>query len=301
MNDSRKSLLYALISVLCWSTVATAFKFTLSGMNYVQLLFYASLASSLILLSVARKISASTFPNIFSYKYLMKNVLSGLLNPFIYYMVLFKAYSLLPAQEAQPLNYTWPIVISIFSVIFLKSKFSKLTFAGLALAFTGVVVIATRGDITSFGFENPLGVFLAVSSSVIWASFWIINLKDKRESIEKLAGSFFYGTVISFFYILFFDSFDLKDPVYLFGAVYIGIFEMGITFYFWMKALQLSPNKAKTSTFAFLSPFISLVFIALFLGEHIRISSVTGLILIVGGILIQNLPASKTSPVKQNV
>ena len=35
---------------------------------------------------------------------------SGFLNPFLYYIILFKAYSLLPAQEALSLNYTWPLV-----------------------------------------------------------------------------------------------------------------------------------------------------------------------------------------------
>ena len=35
----------------------------------------------------------------------------GLLNPVAYYLVLFKAYDLLPAQVAQPINYAWPIVL----------------------------------------------------------------------------------------------------------------------------------------------------------------------------------------------
>ena len=33
-------------------------------------------------------------------------LLMGLINPLIYYLVLFQAYKLLPASEAQPLNYT---------------------------------------------------------------------------------------------------------------------------------------------------------------------------------------------------
>ena len=40
----------------------------------------------------------------------------GFLNPFLYYVVLFKAYDLLPAQEAQPLNYTWAITLAILFV-----------------------------------------------------------------------------------------------------------------------------------------------------------------------------------------
>ncbi|NJK98814.1 MAG: EamA family transporter, partial [Bacteroidales bacterium] len=46
----------------------------------------------------------------------------GFLNPLLYYLVLFKAYSLLPAQIAQPLNYTWPLILVILSIIFLSKN-----------------------------------------------------------------------------------------------------------------------------------------------------------------------------------
>ena len=68
---------------------------------------------------------------------------------------------------------------------------------------------------------------------------------------------------------------------------------MGITFLFWLKAIALSENKAKTATLAYLSPFISLIFITLILGEKLFLSSITGLILIVGGILLQQINFKK--------
>jgi drug/metabolite transporter (DMT)-like permease len=94
-------------------------------------------------------------------------------------------------------------------------------------------------------------------------------------------------------YLLLFDSFDIKGPVYLLGTVYIGLFEMGITFFLWMKGLQLSKNKAKTSALAYFSPFLSLVFISLILRETILPSSVIGLVFIIGGILYQHLGSGK--------
>ncbi len=288
MTENTKSFLYALGAVLLWSTVATAFKLSLHGMNYVQLLFFASLTSSVVLLFVALKNSKNEIALIFKGKNLKRNLLLGFINPFLYYMVLFKAYSLLPAQEAQALNYTWPIAIAVFASIFLKHKLSLRTLTGLVVSFIGVVIISTRGKIFSFEFHNIYGVVLATGSSLIWATFWILNLKDKRESAVKLFAAFFTGCILSGIYILFFDSFEIKGTVYLLGAVYVGLFEMGITFFLWMKGLQLSKDKAKTSTLAYLSPFISLVFIWLILHETILPSSVIGLAFIIGGILYQH-------------
>ena len=292
---NKQSLIYTLSAVFFWSTVATAFKLTLNGMTYAQLLFYASLTSTIVLFFIITFSREKSFQILINRESIKKGLLLGLLNPFIYYMVLFKAYSLLPAQEAQPLNYTWPITISILSVLFLKQKINSKAILGLLTAFIGVVIIATRGDFTTLHFNNLFGVTLALGSSIIWAWFWILNLLDQRDNGVKLFGAFFVGTIYSALYLFFFDSFLLDDFTYLIGASYVGVFEMGITFFLWNKGLELSTNKIKTSTLAYLSPFLSLVFIALVLEETIRLSSVVGLIFIIGGILYQNLSKKITN------
>ena len=67
-----------------------------------------------------------------------KSVGLGLLNPLLYYAVLFKAYDLLPAQVAQPLNYTWALTLGLLSVPLLGQRFRpRLLVAGL-VAYAGV-------------------------------------------------------------------------------------------------------------------------------------------------------------------
>jgi len=283
--QSRSSFLNALSAVLLWSTVATAFKITLSEIPFDLLLLYSSAVSFFALSIIAifktgiKSLSAAILSP--------QNILLGFINPFLYYLVLFKAYSLLPAQEAQPLNYTWPIAISIFSVVFLKQKLSLKITSGLIIAFLGVTVIATRGDFSYLNFSNISGVLLATGSSVSWAAYWTLNMILKQEDHLKLTGAFFWGVTFSLIYFITFG----QDFIFSFkaftGSAYIGLFEMGITFFLWMKGIQLSKNKAKTSTLAYLSPFISLLFISAILKESLMISSVIGLLMIVSGILIQ--------------
>ncbi|MCU7514623.1 MAG: EamA family transporter [Ignavibacteria bacterium] len=308
MNISRflyrqRSFIYSVSAVLLWSTVATAFKLALEGLSYEQLLFYSSLTSTIVLFIIMMFSERKKMFLELKGRYIPNSMFLGLLNPFLYYMVLFKAYSLLPAYEAQPLNYTWPIMISIMSALFLKEKLGFKTVAGLLTAFIGVVVIATRGDIFSLKFHDPEGVILAVGSSLIWGAYWILNVIDKREAPSKLFGAFFMGTVYSALYLMFFGSFKVADPLYILGAAYVGLFEMGVTFFLWMKGLALSKNRARTSTLAYLSPFISLIFITFILNEKISVYSITGLILIIGGILYQQLdkklPESEGAPARR--
>jgi len=293
MIQRNKSILFASVAVLFWSTVATAFKLTLRGMSFSQLLFYASLTSSVILFILLLKNKTDLKILLFNKKNFYRNVTLGFINPFLYYLVLFKAYSLLPAQEAQPLNYTWPIVVSLFSAIFLGDKLTLKIIVGLILAFFGVLVISTRGNLISLKFHSLIGVILAVGSSVIWAIYWTMGLKDKRTSLEKLGAGFFFGTIFSAIYLLFFGSFVIQNKMALFGSIYTGCFEMGFTFILWMRGMELSNNKGKTATLAYFSPFLSVIFIAFILKEKILFSSITGLIFIVAGIFIQSIKIKK--------
>jgi len=63
---------------------------------------------------------------------------------------------------------------------------------------------------------------------------------------------------------------------------------MGLTFFFWLKALQLAPSTDKVSNLVYLAPFLSLVFVNFILHEPLYLTTPLGLLLIITGILIQN-------------
>ena len=115
MEDQQKAYAYALGTVLMWATVASAFKITLRYLDFGQLLLYASATAVLVLAAVVLLQGKWGLVRRCSGRDLARSALLGLLNPFAYYLVLFKAYDLLPAQEAQPLNYTWPIMLVLLS------------------------------------------------------------------------------------------------------------------------------------------------------------------------------------------
>ncbi|MDE0286859.1 MAG: EamA family transporter, partial [Gammaproteobacteria bacterium] len=72
------------------------------------------------------------------------------------------------------------------------------------------------------------------------------------------------------------------------AGVYVGLFEMGVTYILWLAALRLSETAAKVSTLIFLSPFLSLIFISRILGEAVAVTTIVGLVLIVAGLLVQH-------------
>ena len=100
MKNQKHAIIFALIAVFLWSTVATVFKLALMQLKPIQLVFYASLFSWLFLfVMLVFKGQHNQISSAFKNKPVMYLKL-GVLNPFLYYLILFKAYELLPAQQA---------------------------------------------------------------------------------------------------------------------------------------------------------------------------------------------------------
>lgn len=289
MANQKRAYLFAIIAVILWATVASAFKISLEHLDYLQLLLIASGVSLLSLLVVLIAQQKINLFREFSTKDVIHSALLGFLNPFIYYIVLFKAYSLLPAQEAQPLNYTWPIMLVLLSVPLLKQKISFKSLIAIIVSFFGVLIISTRGDIAGFGFSNLSGALLALCTAVVWAFFWIMNMKDGRDETSKLFLNFLFGFIYIFLATAFFSEVKIPMGIGLMAAIYVGLFEMGLTFVVWSNALKWSESTAKVTKFIYLVPFLSLIVIHFVVGEKIYTSTVIGLLFIVAGIVLEQV------------
>lgn len=210
----------------------------------------------------------------------------GAINPFLYYLVLFRAYDLLPAQEAQAINYTWALTLAFLSVPFLKQKLYFVDIVAGVLCYFGVVVIATKGDPFSMNFSNMEGVIYALLSTVLWSFYWIYSTKSKADPVVGLFSNFLFSMPIIIIYFIITQPLSIPDINGIYGAVYVGFFEMGITFLFWLKAMQTTKNTSSISNLIFISPFLSLVFIYFILGEKIYMSTIEGLALIIFGLVL---------------
>ncbi|UJF19369.1 DMT family transporter [Vibrio sp. SS-MA-C1-2] len=294
MNE-RSALGYGLAAVLLWSTVATAFKITLQYFTPSQMLVGASAVSVITLVIIAAKKGVLSQLSTTFKKRPLYFLILGLINPFAYYLVLFQAYELLPASQAQPLNYSWAITLTLMAAVFLGQKIRKQDWAACALGYFGVIVIATKGDLLALQFDSPLGVGLALFSTLLWALYWILNAKNSADPILSLLLGFALSLPFSIAVSLYEGEWS-SVPWQGWAAVsYVGLFEMGITFVLWLTALKKTQNTARISNLVFISPFISLLLLSQIIGEQIYPSTLIGLGLIVCGLVIQQLKFKEKS------
>jgi len=298
MTRQGRAYLYALIAVLIWSTIASAFKISLRFLEPIQLLLYSGSVSTLLLAVIL--CMQGKFRLIFrcTRRQYAMSLLLGFLNPFLYYLILLKAYAILPAQQAQPLNYTWAITLALLSVPLLGQKLRLAELGALLLSYAGVVVIATEGNLLSLHFTDGVGVVLALASTIIWALYWIYNTRDSRDPVVALLVNFLCSFPFVLAYCLIFSELVWPSLPGLLGAVYIGFFEMGACFVLWLLALRQAENTARIGSLIFLSPFLSLFFIHFLVGEEILPATLIGLALIVAGLLWQKALGPKQAALR---
>ena len=289
--NQRKAIYLALMAVLLWSTVATAFKLALRDLSPLQLLTIASITSVV------------TFAAILSMQGRWRETLClgrqrwlfylglGLINPTAYYWVLFAAYDQLPAQQAQAINYTWAITMSLLAVPFLQQRLTRKELIAMLLAYAGVFLIATGGhwDLRQ---TNWLGIGLALASTLLWASYWLINTKNTDKPVPALFWCFVFGSLwLALLHVGQWWWQPATNSVVwpwfstgFWAGIYVGLFEMGITFFLWLTAMRLATKTAQISTLIFLSPFVSLILIYFVLHETIQVTTLIGLSLICVGL-----------------
>lgn len=296
MKDTSKAYLFAAIAVVLWGTIATAFKIALSELSVVTMLAIATLISTVVIFFIVLLTGKTHLMREMTLKQVAYSALLGFINPLVYYIILLNAYSILPAQVAQPVNMIWPILIVFLSVPILKQKIPARSYVALFISFTGVYIIASQGDPLHPGGPNPFGVILALVSSVLWALYFVLNVRDKRDQAVKLLTNFIFGSVYLIIAMIvtgsFHEEISLKG---LSAAAYCGVFEMGITFWLWLRALELAPTTDKVSNLVFFAPFISLVLLHFIINEPVYYTTPIGLIIIIISVVVQNRPAAKNN------
>lgn len=293
MTKNSRATLYALVAVLSWATVATAFKIALTYLTHFEMVLVAS-ATAMIIFGVVLTLQGKWgMVRELKGRDLGYYAMLGLLNPVAYYLVLFKAYDLLPAHVAQPINYAWPIVLLVMLAVFNGQKIPLGKYLGMVVSLAGVCIISMGSS--HEGTELPVtGLLLGFASAFLWATYWMVNRRAKAQydGTVSLFMGFLFGTLYLVLGALWVGV-NLSPLKGILAGMYIGAFEMGIPFLFFAMALRDTSNPTLVNQLSYISPFLSLFLIATYLHETISLGTVLGLVLIVLGIVINEFVVSK--------
>ncbi|GAC1349454.1 MAG: DMT family transporter [Ktedonobacteraceae bacterium] len=287
-NKRAQSFFYLGLCILSWGLIPVVTKNILVELNNLQMLFYSTIFSCIVMGSIVlfqKKISVLATYSIRDYA---KVGVLGFLGTYLYYVLLYAALALTSASEGFILAYTWPMLVIILAFPLLKERLTVKKLCSIFISFLGIVVIVTHGSIFTLSFTSLQGDMLALGGSGVFALFSVLGKKYQYDQVVSVF--IYFVTALVFITPTLFLFSSLKMPsfhVWLW-LLLNGFVVNGVSYIFWFKTLEYGDTSV-ISNALYLTPFLSLVYIALFLGEQILISSVLGLVIIVVGIILQSV------------
>ena len=287
ISRERVSYIYLVLCILIRAMLPVVSKKMLVELDNIQILFYSTILSSFtmaLILLFEKKTAAFKKYSINDY---FTMCFLGIFGAYLFYILLYQAFALTSAQEGFILNFTWPIMIILLSFLILKEKITLRKTIAILISFFGVVVIVTKGMVFSIRFTNLIGDLFALGAA---ASFAIFSVLGKRCMFDKTISMFIFSLlslVLTTITLFIFSTFKIPTMNVLPWLIYNGVFINGLSFFFWLKSIEYGDINL-LSNIAYVTPFVSLIYILIFLKEEILFSSVAGLIIIISGIFIQS-------------
>lgn len=297
MSKKNPGYIYLALCIIFWASIPVASKKILVELNNLQMLFYSTIFSFLVLGLILLIQKKHKIMKQVSRKDYLNMAFLGFLGTYLYYVLLYGAFALTTAQEGFILVYTWPILVLLLAFVILKEQVTLKKIFAILISFIGIIIIVTQGKIFSFALTNISGDLLALSGAFVFALFSILG---KKHNYDKTISAFIYFLSALIFVtitVFIFSPPKIPSPNIWFWLLYNGILVNGVTYVWWFKALEKVDTHI-ISTFLYLTPFISLIYIWLFLDEKILFSSVIGLVVIVAGILLQSYKKQTPDPLR---
>ncbi len=287
MKNRRKALFFVALTQIVWPTSAAVPILLLDKFSNTQLLFFNSLAGLLIIIPIIlqQKKTKEVKSILKEREDVFKLMLMGFIGVTLYISSLYQAYQMLSAQLAYSINLLWPVMTVFFSILILVENIGRKQLLGIFIAFIGVLLIISQGDISNFRITSWLGVlfsFLAASSYGLYSA---LGKKWNYVRVESLIYIYISSTLITRLALLFIHG-GLDIPTVtifdVLGFIWIGGFILALGDLFWFLALKYG-NTAELSSIAMIGPFIAFFWIYLLLGEPIAIFSIVGMSVVLTG------------------
>lgn len=189
---------------------------------------------------------------------------------------------------------TIPLVAPIVAFLFLREKVDRYTIAGILLSFFGIIYMLVNRDLSLNA--SPKGIaliFLAVFSAVGY-TFFIRKLANKYKAITILTWQNIIGTVYFLPIFLVFDLGKVLEAQHstdaILAIVQLAVFASSLAFLLFIIVVA-KLGMVKANIFTNLIPVFTAIFAYFIIGEVITLQKVIGIILVITGIVISQLPA----------
>ncbi len=284
--DTRGFITILILAAL-WGINYSAIKITNTGLSPVFTSFLRSLIASALGVAYCLAIKQSLFHRgALLVHGIVVGVLFGLEFTCLYLGMLFT-----DSARAVILIYLSPFVVAAGAHIFLGEKLSTFKWAGLVLAFIGLVSVF-YGKPSKYTRLMLAGDILEILAAFLWGATTLYIKKYLAEKMHPI-NTFLYQLVFSipvlFICAYFIEDRWIKDPgqMVIWSLAFQAVIIAFASYLVWFKLIHDYPV-AKLSVFTFLTPVFGVAFGVIFQREELTCGLIAGLLMVSVGIYITN-------------
>lgn len=193
-------------------------------------------------------------------------------------------YANISSGIASTINFMYPVIVTICMMLFFGEKRSPIDFIAIIASIFGVYLLASGDSIVVEGGNTKLGLACSLISAISFAAYYILMKKLRADKIEVVKFTTWIMLLSSVYFIACALIFDGKLTIVTNGMNWLNILGLGL----WatmvsnitgVKAIRrIGPTQ--TSILGALQPVTAVILGVAFLGEHLYMRSVIGILLI---------------------
>ncbi|ACT00577.1 DMT family transporter [Paenibacillus sp. JDR-2] len=219
-------------------------------------------------------------------------LLSAVVNVVLYYGLQTIGIQYLPAGLFSAIVFLQPVLVGLFSWLWLGELMNGLKVIGLVLGFAGVGVISS-GASGATGHISVAGILLALGSALSWAlgTIYVKKSSGKVDNIWLVTMQLIIGGVFMTGLGSVTESWSEVEwsGRFIFSLLFISIFVIALGWLVFYKLMD-SGEASKVASFTFLIPLVAILIGTMFLHEPFTYSLLAGLALVLGSIYLVNRP-----------
>ncbi len=286
-SNTYKSALKPLTSVVIWGGSFIATKFLLDYLEPLLIIFVRQILAVLFLSIIALKQKKSFAINLHDHSYIFILALIATFHLWI---------QLNGLKHTTASNTGWiigitPVFMTLLGIIFFKEKITFTQLIGILISFTGLILLISKGDISSIDFITNKGDFLILASSFTWSVYSFVNKKISvhYSPLMTILYLFLMMSIILLPFTI--NSENINSLFHLsisgwYSLIFLGIFCSGLAYVLWAQAMS-EMESSKVGAFLYIEPFVTVFTAWIFLKEEITfLTMFSGIIIIVGVILV---------------
>ena len=276
-----RAYVYALLTILCWSSLAAVVGDALRTLHPFQALFYSFFFASLTLLIMhlaRRGRRGFRRPSVLT-------MAVGTWGVFGYHVLYYIALKRAPVVEASIINYLWPLLIVVFSSLFGGERFRPVMLTGALMGCAGTVLTATGGRSFSPDAAYLPGYVAALGAALAWSSFSVLLKRVRSGGTSDMLAFCLITALLGGLLMVATGNLSLPPVRELLLLAYTGVCPLALAFFFWERAIHLGRVQV-IGNLAYLTPFLSTFLLWALLDAPVSGGAAAGLAMIVGGAAI---------------